>query len=172
MTYLSKIDKKQFDKSINIDNGYKIPIPDFKSGQIEINNDFSVLSKSVHEAFIEQRNNVYKKIAEELGYIPINVVVETHTTTMEELPKGDLSFTTNFRFKEAEKEKEKKEMQNKYKLLKDETKKTAHGNTVYRIEALKDFYNVKKGQKGGYVQGTWNLSQTGNCWVYDEAIVW
>lgn len=54
----------------------------------------------------------------------------------------------------------------------DETKKTVHGNTVYRIEALKDFYNVRKGQKGGYIQGYWNLSQTGNCCVHDEAIVW
>ena len=172
MTYLSKIDKKQFDKSINIDNGYKIPIPDFKSGQIEINNDFSVLSKSVHEALIEQRNNVYKKIVEELGYIPVNVVLETDPMTTEELPNGNLVFKTNFRFKEAEKEKEKKEMQNKYKLLKDETRRSPHGDTLYRIEALKDFYNVKKGDKGGYIQGEWNLSQSGNCWVRDEAYVW
>lgn len=91
---------------------------------------------------------------------------------MEELPDGDLVFKTNFRFKEAEKEKEKKKMQNKYKLLKDETRKSAHGDTLYRIEALKDFYGVKKGDKGGYIQGEWNLSQTGNCWVHDEAYVW
>ena len=170
MTYLSKIDKKQFDKLINIDTGYKIPIPDFKSGQIEINNDFSVLSKSVHEALIEQRNNAYKKIAEDLGYIPINVVVETHTTTMEELPKGDLSFTTNFRFKEAEKEKEKKKMQGmkKYKILEDD-RKQIFDVEVYRIEALEDFGDVKKGDKGGYVQCEKNLSHVGDCWIYDNA---
>ena len=172
MTYHSKINKKRFDNLINVDIGNKLDIPDFKSGQIEINNDFSVLSKSVHKALIEQRNNAYKKLAEELGYTPINVVIEIDPMKMEELPDGDLVFKTNFRFKEAEKEKEKKKMQNKYKLLKDETRKSAHGDTLYRIEALKDFYGVKKGDKGGYIQGEWNLSQTGNCWVHDEAYVW
>lgn len=172
MTYLSKISKKQFDKMINIDIRDKIPIPDFKSGQIEINNDFSVLSKSVHDALFEQRENAYKRFAEKLGYTPINVVIESYPTTMEELPNGNLMFTTNFRFKEAEKRKGEKEMQNKYKLLKDETRRSPHGDTLYRIEALKDFYNVRKGDKGGYIQAEWNLSQSGNCWVYDEAYVW
>lgn len=151
MTYLSKIDKKKFDKLINIDIGDKIPIPDFKSGQIEINNDFSVLSKSVHDALFEQRENAYKRFAEKLGYTPINVVIESYPTTMEELPNGNLMFTTNFRFKEAEKVKEKKEMQNKYKLLTDETIKSPNGDTLCRIEALKDFCGVKKGDKGGYI---------------------
>lgn len=172
MTYLSKINKKQFDKLINIDIGDKITIPDFKSGQIEINNDFSVLSKSVHDALFEQRENAYKRFVEKLGYTPINVVIESYPTTMEELPNRNLMFTKNFRFKEAEKRKGEKEMQNKYKLLKDETRRSPHGDTLYRIEALKDFYNVRKGDKGGYIQAEWNLSQSGNCWVYDEAYVW
>ena len=157
MTYHSKINKKRFDNLINVDIGNKLDIPDFKIGQIEINNDFSLLSKSVHEALIEQRNNAYKKLAEEIGYIPINVVIESYPPTMEELPNGNLMFTTNFRFKEAKREKEKKEMQKKYKLLTDETIKSPHGDTLCRIEALKDFYGVKKGDKGGYIQGDWQL---------------
>ena len=42
--------------------------------------------------------------------------------------------------------------------------------TVYRIRALKDFGDVKKGDSGGYVEGTHNLSQDDNCWIYDDAI--
>lgn len=172
MIYHSKTNKKRFDNLINVDIGDKIKVPDFKSGQIEINNDFSVLSKSVHEALNEQRYYAYQRFAEKLGYIPINVVLETDPMATEELPNGNLVFKTNFRFKEAEKSKEKKEMQNKYKILTDETIKSPNGDTLCRIEALKDFCGVKKGDKGGYIQGEWNLSQTGICWVYDEAYVW
>lgn len=32
-----------------------------------------------------------------------------------------------------------------------------------RIEALKDFANIIKGQKGGFVESDKNLSQEGNC---------
>lgn len=45
------------------------------------------------------------------------------------------------------------------------------GAKLYRIEALKDFYDVKKGDKGGWVEHEGNLSQLGNCWVYHNAIV-
>lgn len=43
---------------------------------------------------------------------------------------------------------------------------------LYRIEALKDFGIVKKGDKGGYVEKEDNLSQEGNCWIYDDAQVY
>lgn len=43
---------------------------------------------------------------------------------------------------------------------------------LYRIEALKDFSNVKKGDKGGFVESEDNLSQENNCWVYDDAKVY
>lgn len=169
MTYLSKIDKKQFDKLINIDIGDKIPIPDFKSGQIEPNNDFGVLRNSVHEALIQQRDNAYKRFAEKLGYIPINVVLETDPMTMQELPNGNLMFTTNFRFKE----KEQKKMRGlkKYKILENE-RKQIFDVEVYRIEAIEDFGDVKKGDKGGYVQFEANLSHAGDCWIYDNAAVY
>ena len=46
------------------------------------------------------------------------------------------------------------------------------GRTLYRIQAIKDFANVKKGDKGGWVSGYHNLSQEGDCWVYNEAKVY
>ena len=60
----------------------------------------------------------------------------------------------------------------KYKLT-DETILYKYNNTIklYRIEALKDFSDVKAGDKGGFVQSENNLSQYGNCWIYDDAIV-
>lgn len=45
------------------------------------------------------------------------------------------------------------------------------GANLYRIKALKDFYDVKKGDKGGWVEHDGNLSQLGDCWVYHNAIV-
>ena len=42
---------------------------------------------------------------------------------------------------------------------------------LYRIKALRDFNDVKKGDIGGYVEGEKNLSQLGDCWIYDNAIV-
>ena len=45
------------------------------------------------------------------------------------------------------------------------------GRTLYRIEALKDFSDVKKGNKGGFIENESNLSQRGDCWVYDDAMV-
>lgn len=42
---------------------------------------------------------------------------------------------------------------------------------TYRIIALKDFGNVKAGDKGGYVADEHSLSQDGNCWVYDNGYI-
>ena len=68
----------------------------------------------------------------------------------------------------------KKKDKKKYKILKDNYKKICIDNIdiiVYRIKALKDFGDVKKGDIGGYVQSKENLSQLGNCWIYNDAIV-
>lgn len=43
--------------------------------------------------------------------------------------------------------------------------------TVYRIEALQDFNDVKVGDLGGWVQSEANLSQEGMSWIYGEACV-
>jgi len=57
----------------------------------------------------------------------------------------------------------------KYELT-DETKKVGDV-TLYRIRALKDFGNIKKGELGGWVEAEFNLSQENKSWVYDEAEV-
>lgn len=46
------------------------------------------------------------------------------------------------------------------------------GIKLYRIKALKDFPDVKKGDLGGYVQQESNLSQFCNAWVYGNARVY
>jgi len=55
----------------------------------------------------------------------------------------------------------------KYKM----TKKIIiwNGATLHRIKALKNFNNVKKGDIGGYVQYEHNLSQDGDCWLYENS---
>ena len=60
-------------------------------------------------------------------------------------------------------------MEKKYKLTEESINYC--GRTLYRIEALKDFGIVKKGDKGGYVQSEENLSQEEDCWISDNAKV-
>jgi carbonic anhydrase/acetyltransferase-like protein (isoleucine patch superfamily) len=43
---------------------------------------------------------------------------------------------------------------------------------LFRIKAVKDFNDVKKGDIGGYVESENNLSHDGNCWIYDNAQIW
>ena len=43
---------------------------------------------------------------------------------------------------------------------------------LYRIKALRDFNDVKKGDIGGYVESENNLSQHDDCWIYDNAKVY
>ncbi|WP_278996377.1 hypothetical protein [Prevotella disiens] len=63
-------------------------------------------------------------------------------------------------------------MGKKYRLLENDTI-TVNGRTLYRIEALRDFTeDVKKGDKGGYVEKEENLSHEGECWVYGNACVY
>ena len=57
----------------------------------------------------------------------------------------------------------------KYKLT-DETK-VYNGKTLYRIQALKNFSYVNKGQKGGFVESENNLSQENDCWIDNDAMV-
>ena len=56
-------------------------------------------------------------------------------------------------------------MEEKYKTEKDPE------TGLLRIIALKDFSNVKKGDKGGWIESEENLSQEGDCWVYKDAWV-
>ncbi len=45
------------------------------------------------------------------------------------------------------------------------------GTKLFRIKALVEFGNVKKGEFGGYVEKEENLSQDGNAWVCGNAKV-
>jgi len=58
----------------------------------------------------------------------------------------------------------------KYELVRDQSIEVG-GRTLYRIRALKDFGDVRRGDAGGYVETEDNLSQDGDCWVYGNAIV-
>lgn len=60
-------------------------------------------------------------------------------------------------------------MEVKYKIT-DECKVVGK-ITLHRIESLKDFKDVKKGDKGGYIEKESNLSQGGNAWVCGDAEV-
>ena len=57
-------------------------------------------------------------------------------------------------------------MDNKYELIPSDIE------GLFRIKALKDFNDVKKGDIGGYVESEKNLSQLGDCWIYDNAKVY
>ena len=58
----------------------------------------------------------------------------------------------------------------KYKLTDDTI--VLKDTTLYRVMALRDFGDVKKGDLGGYISAEVNLSQDGDCWVYDQAKVY
>ena len=53
----------------------------------------------------------------------------------------------------------------------DEQKMLADNIVVHRIRAVRNFGNVTKGTLGGWIEHEANLSHNGNCWVYNDAIV-
>ena len=71
-------------------------------------------------------------------------------------------------------------MTKRYKLMKPSINKykfTGHtmqyqGRTLYRIQALRSFNDVKVGDLGGWVESYNNLSQFDDAWIYDEAKVY
>lgn len=46
-----------------------------------------------------------------------------------------------------------------------------YGKTLYRIVALRDFADVKAGDKGGFIESRKNLSHEGDAWVYESGHV-
>lgn len=56
----------------------------------------------------------------------------------------------------------------KYELFQDDVAKK---QGLYRVRALRDFGDVKKGDVGGFVSGEHNLSHDGNCWIGSPARV-
>lgn len=61
-------------------------------------------------------------------------------------------------------------MKKKYELT-SETKE-AHGATLYRIRAVRNFGTVKAGDLGGWIEKEANLSKSDNAWVCDNAEVY
>lgn len=61
-------------------------------------------------------------------------------------------------------------MDRKYVLTNETIKIGSH--VLYRIKALINFDDVKSGDLGGFVESDLNLSQEGNCWIYDKACVY
>lgn len=59
----------------------------------------------------------------------------------------------------------------KYKLRLEESI-TIDGFVLYRIEALRDFSDVKKGDLGGFIENIDSLSLAGDCWVYGDSRVY
>ena len=61
-------------------------------------------------------------------------------------------------------------MEKKYELIESDKE------GLYRIKALRDFCNdvtkIKKGDIGGYVASEDNLSHEGNCWLFDDTMVY
>lgn len=58
----------------------------------------------------------------------------------------------------------------KYKLTDESI--IIDGRKLFRIEAIKDFYYIKKGSVGGFIESEKNLSQAGSCWVFNDAMVY
>src|SRR5574337_1114896 len=61
-------------------------------------------------------------------------------------------------------------MSNKYELVLNDFTIT-YGVKLFRIKALKDFGDVRKGDLGGYIEKEDNLSQEGDAWVSGNARV-
>ena len=60
----------------------------------------------------------------------------------------------------------------KYRLLLEpDFRSQILGRTIYRIQALVDFSDVKAGDIGGYVESEENLSHEGDAWIYNNAAV-
>ena len=62
-------------------------------------------------------------------------------------------------------------MDEKKYLLIEHDRVIQNGKLLYRIQAVKDFADVKINDLGGYIQCEDNLSHEGDCWIYDQAKV-
>ena len=60
-------------------------------------------------------------------------------------------------------------MEKKY-ILTEEAKEVG-GHILHRIQAMRDFGGVQKGDLGGWVESEENLSHDGDCWIFDNGRV-
>ena len=60
----------------------------------------------------------------------------------------------------------------KFKLIKTD-KTTPDWKLLYQIQALKNFWNVSKWEKGWYIEAEWNLSVYWNAWIsWNARVSW
>lgn len=130
---------------------------------------------------IENMNNILKELD---GYRAAALKC-IRSMIKEDIPYSDLIDIYGFSedlineaIMDVEKEKKSERVSNnntsdkKYGLLNlPLTHPTIRGKRYYRIQALKDFGDVKAGDIGGFVASEDNLSQEGDCWIYDTASV-
>jgi hypothetical protein len=62
-------------------------------------------------------------------------------------------------------------MTKKYEMLTGDCL-SAGDRRVYRIRALRDFADVRRGDLGGYIESEENLCHEGDCWIHDVAQVY
>jgi hypothetical protein len=62
-------------------------------------------------------------------------------------------------------------MEKKYELLEGDCLRAGE-RTIYRIRALRDFADVRRGDLGGYIESEKSLSHSGQAWVGDVAQVY
>ena len=60
-------------------------------------------------------------------------------------------------------------MEKKY-ILTEETKEVG-GHILHKIQAVRDFGDVQKGNLGGWVESEENLSHDGDCWIFGNGKV-
>ena len=65
-------------------------------------------------------------------------------------------------------------LKQKYVLIDEDRCKIDNGIEIilYRIKSIRDFGNVKANTLGGFVQSYLNLTQEGDCWIYNNAKVY
>ena len=61
-------------------------------------------------------------------------------------------------------------MEKKY-ILTEEAKEVG-GHILHRIQAMRDFGGVQKGNLGGWVESEENLSHDGDCWIFGNGEVY
>lgn len=59
----------------------------------------------------------------------------------------------------------------RYKLIKDEFK-LVYDRELHPIEAMEDCGEIRKGDRGGWIESESNLSQDGKCWIFPDSCVY
>lgn len=168
--YVSKeniANAKYLEKKYNLPYSIKIEVDIRKIGRDKEYMD--LLEKSLQNS--KQQDHFWKTI--------VNTEHSNQNFTLPDksFQKSAYDYLTNLSISEQEYPniyKNIKQMMNCYDKKYELTNSTIKfdGQILCRIKALKDFGDVKVGDLGGYVSNEDNLSQNGNCWVYDDAKVY